>query len=421
MPTNADVLSLQQEKVRAKLPELFETSNFLVAEVERNAEVEQVSTRDYRIPIVVSYGGDYGTFDPDGGDMGLGSGPITKHYVTSYFPIKFGIQLTNLQMYATAKSEQAVKNAFALVMAKAMKQFQAQEDASFHTAGNGVIATATAQTTTSSKTVYTLDTSFSTQLLRRGMPVKVYPNDLSVGPRARTDDGTKTTFRCAIVDPVSGKVTLDDTVASAAATDKIVFDGVSGATPTWKKGMYSFLSTATTGNLMSLDRAANPEIISNWQTANGPLSGLHGMFLLDAIEQRRDDLGNLVAVFHMKQRSAWYKAGMAISEWQRGKADAMIDVVPKRAKEFQFAGIRAVVDKHQDRTRVDVLNLKRWGRAVLKDLDWYQVGDRKIFPLRGTSGGIAAGVLLYLELHSDWYTDDVGCQGFISGLTIPTV
>jgi len=417
MPTNADVVSLQQERVRKALPELFETSNFLYSEIKRRAEVERVSTRDYRLPIIVSYGGDYRTFNLDGGDMGRGSGPITKHYVTTYFPIVFAIELSNLQMYATATSEQAVKNAFALTMAKAMQSLQAQEDASLHCPTPGVIGTATATAAAGGKTIYTLDTAFGTQLIRRQMPVCVYSNDLST---QKTTAAGADTFRVAAVDVVGNTVTLDGVVDNAANDDKLLFAGVSGASPTWKKSIPAFLSTATTGNLLSLSRSDNPEIVSNWIAVNGPLQGIHGMLLLDAIEQRRDDVGELVAVFHMKQRAAWYKAGIAISEWQRGAKDGMIDIVPKRARDFQFAGVRAVVDKHQDRTRIDFLNLKHWGRAVLKDLDWYSVGNTRVFELRGTSGGVAAGILMYLELHSDWHTDDPGAQGFLSGLTIPT-
>ncbi len=414
MPTNADVVSLQQERVRSKLPELLETSSYLYSELQGRAEVETVSTRDYRMPIVVAFGGDYRTFDPDGGDMGLGSGPITRHYVTTYFPIIFAIQLTNLQMYATAKSEQAVKQTYALTMARAMKTLQAMEDASLHSAGNGVIATATAHAHPSSKLQYTLDTAFGTQLLRRNAKVIPYVNALSAAITGWS------TGRIAVLDVVGNTITFDVDNTNAADNDKLLFDGVSGASPSWKKGIPYFLSTSTTGNLMSLDRAANPEIVSNWINVNGPLNGIHGMLLLDAIEQRRDTLGDLVAVFHMKQRAAWYKAGITISEWQRGAKDAMIDIVPKRAKEFTFAGIRAIVDKHQDRTRIDVLDLKRWGRAVLKDLDWYTVGGTKVFPMRGASTGLAAGILMYLELHSDWYTDDPGGQGFLYNLSIPT-
>jgi|GEM_PF-2268907 len=423
MPTNADVLSLQQEKVRKKLPVLFEMSTFLFGEMKKNAEVEKISTRDFRIPVNVSYGGDYRTFDPDGGDMGRGSGPKITHFVSSYFPIIFAIELSNLQMYATATSEQAVKNAYALALAKAMQSLQRDEDCSLHSPGNGVIATATA---TNSTDTYTCDTDFSVQLLRRQMKVKVV--DTAITGYRETNasySGTKIySYRVTAINVPSGTVQLDGAVYSPVATDKLVFDGAADPSSNaiaWKRSIPTWLSTATTGSLQSVDRAVYPEIISNWINAGSQkLQGLHGMLLLDLIEQRNDDVGNLTAVFHPKQRTAWYEALTAISEWSRGKSDQPIDIVPKRSREFMFAGMRAVADKHQNRTRVDFLNFNTFGRAVLKDLDWYQVGSNKVFPLRGTSGGLAAGILMYLEMHSDWYCDNPAANGFIYGLAIPS-
>jgi len=414
MSTNADVVSLQQEKVRPKLPDMFETSDFLIAEIKRSADVEVVSTRDCRLPINLSYGGDYGKFDPDGGDMGRGSGPLTKHFVAGYFSVKLAIELTNLQMYATAKNEQAIKKAFALATAKAIKNFQVQEDAGLHGTANGVIFTATAHSAADSKSTYTGDTAFATQLLRRQQKVKVYSSDLQTD---RTSGGA---VRCEAITPT--QVTLASEISGGATGDVFIFDGVSGTSPVWKKSIPVFINSLTTGNLLSLSRADYPEIRSNWVTANGSLSGVHGMLLLDEIEQRRDEFGSLAAIFHTKQRTAWYKVGMAISEWQRGGNDTPLDVVPKRKKEFSFAGERAITDKHADRTKVYFIDFSRWGRTVMKELDWYTLpgGSQRVFPLYGASGGLAAGILSYLEMHSDWYTDDAGGQGVISGLTIPT-
>lgn len=402
------------EKVRSKLPEMFETNNFLMSEIEKNAEVEKVSTRDYRIPILVSNGGDYRTFSPDGGDMGLGSGPLTKHYVTTYFSTALAVQLSNLQMYATASSEQAVKKAFSLALANAMKEFQANEDASLHVSG-GVIGQATAHAHTGSVTNYTLDTVMGTQFLRRQAPVKLYDTTLGTDLTAAVAVADR---RIATVNHVSNTITLTSDVSGTANTDKILFDGVTGATPTWKKGIPDFLSTAVTGNLMSLSRSDNPEIIANFISVGGPLAALHGMRLLDAIDMRRDEVPDLMVVMHPKQRTNWYNEGIAISEWQRGKSDSMLDIAPKRTREFQYCGLRAVVDKHQQRDRIEFLAKKKWGRAVLKDVDWYTVGDKKIFEMRGASTGVAAGILMYMECHSDWYTDDVGSQGFLYGITI---
>jgi hypothetical protein len=144
------------------------------------------------------------------------------------------------------------------------------------------------------------------------------------------------------------------------------------------------------------------------------------MLLLDQIEQRRNEAFAGSAVFHLKQRTAWYKCGMNISEWQRGKNDAPLDIVPKRARNFQFAGIGAIADKHQSRTKVYLLDFKKWGRAVLRDVHWHKVGSNTIFPLRGATGGIADGILMYLKHLSDIYTYDPGCQGVIYDLAIPS-
>jgi len=410
------------EKVRSKLQELFETSSTASSLIKRGAETEMISTRDYRIPVMIRRGGKYRKFDPDGGDMGRGSGPKAVHMVATYFPTTYAIELTNLQMYATASSEQAVKKAFAYSLTNAMKEFQVYDDLAFHTSGNGVIAYGTAQTVVGGKAVYTLDTAFNTQLLRLGMDVSVYDTTLAT-QKAVHDAATDYVFEVVKVDPANNQVTLDDEVAGVAATDKLVFSGVSGASPVWKNGLYLFNSSVASGSLLSLSKSDYPQIVANEQAAGGSLSGVHGMLLIDAIRQKRDDdyVAGLVGLAHMKQRTAWFKLGITMSEWQRGAKDKMLDVVPDlNEKEFMFAGIRHVIDKHQNRTRIDWFIPKLFGRSILKELDWHTVEGRKLFELRGISGGVAAGMVLYLEQLEDWYNVDPGAAGFISGLSIPT-
>lgn len=415
MPTNADVVSLQMEKVSKKLSEVFETSSWLFSKVSKSADVEKVSTRDFRKPIIVSHGGNYRKYDPDGGDKGRGTGPKAAHFVSTYFPTLYAIELTDLQMMATAESEQAVKKAFALTVGNAMDNFKAMEDATLHTGGDGVFAIAVSQATDTGKTVYTLDTTLGTQLCRRQQKAAVYSNDLgtlrAAGP-----------FSIDKVDRVSNKVTMSATIGSAANDDKLVFEGVSATPPVWKNGIYAFNSTATTGNLLSLSRTDYPEIISNFINANGAsLTGVHAMLLLDQIEQNRNDLGDLTFILHPKQRTAYYKSIQDLSFWMRGKSDSPIDIVPKRVQEFQFAGIQAVTDKHALRNRVDALALKKFGRAELAPLDWYRLPDgTKTFPLYGASGGLGSGILMYLTLHSDYVHSDPGSQGFVYNLEIPT-
>jgi hypothetical protein len=422
MPSNADVVALQMERVRPKLQELFETSSLASADIKKGSESEQISTRDYRLPLVLANGGDYGTFDPDGGDMGRGSGMETAVFISTYFNTKIAFELTNLQMYATASSERAVAKVFARTLASAMKEYQVYDDFSWHTSGNGVFATATATATVSGSTVYTLDTKFATQLCRRKMMCHVYDTTLA------TDRGA---FRILKVDELANKVTLGTaagvaaTVSGAASTDVLVFDGVSGATPAWKHGLYFHNSSAASGTYQNLNRANYPQIVSsNFSAASGSLGAAMGLFLLDQMVQRRDNLGNLRGYAHMKQRTAWHLLGIQISEWQRGKSDGMIDVVPTVGKDgqgdFTFAGIPHKIDKHQDRTRIDWIDVKLFGRAILKELDFYTVEGRKLFEIRGASGGVAASMVFYMTQHEDWYCVDPGALGSITSLAIPT-
>lgn len=421
MPTNADVLSLQMERVRSKLQELFETSNTVSAAIKKGAEAEQISTRDYRIPEILSNGGDYGTFNADGGDMGLGSGMQAVHMISTYFTTKIGFQITNLQMFATATSERAVAKVFARTLSKAIVEYQAYDDYAFHTPGNAVFATATAQATTGGFTVYTLDTAFATQLCRLNMPVQVYDTTLATN---RTSAVTPSARITAINIPLNS-ITLSVTVAGAAATDKILFDGVTGAAPPWKHGHYYFASSATSGSILSLNKATYPQLASSSVAVNGGLSAAHGLALIDQMTQKRDNVGNLKGIAHMKQRTAWYLLGLQISEWKRGKSDEMIDLVPSTGKNatgtFTFCGIEHTIDKHADRTRIDWLDFKTYGRAVLVELDYHTVEGRKLFELRGASGGVAAATLFYLRQLEDWYNIDPGALGYLSGLTIPSV
>jgi hypothetical protein len=421
MPSNADVVSLQMEKVRKKLSELFETSNVASNLVQRGAETEQISTRDYRIPFIYQRGGKYRTFNPDGGDMGRGSGPKATHMVATYFPVVYAIELTNLEMYATATSEKAVKKAFAYALTNAMKEFQVYTDYSFHTAGDGIFARPTSHSVVSSKSVYTLDTAFATQLCRRGMGCTVYQNNLSAARVGATDSLAPRTIEK--VDIGQNQITLDQEVASAGNDDFILFEGVSGATPAWKNGLYKFNNSSTSGSLLSVVKADYPEIVAQEQPANGALNGVFGMLLLDELRQKRDDevISGIIGLAHSKQRTAWYKAGMTISEWQRGSKDKMIDLVPDMSeRNFMYAGVKHTIDKHQNRTRIDWFNPKIFGRAILKELDWHTVEGRKLFELRGASGGVAAGMVFYLEQLEDWYSTDPGAGGYISGLTLPT-
>src|SRR5713101_3137179 len=108
---NANVIALQFEKVRDKVPLLYERNDNLLTMIQHR------------------------------GDLGRGSG--TAYDVAQVSPIcfRFAIEITKLVEYATTGRERAIENAAKREVANGMKQFRAFLDKLMQTAGNGVLGT----------------------------------------------------------------------------------------------------------------------------------------------------------------------------------------------------------------------------------------------------------------------------------------
>src|SRR5882724_2789096 len=137
--SNSQTIALQLEKVRDKVPLLYERDDVLLSMIQQRGDVEKVSSRAMRLPLQVNPGGKAGSYNADGGDMGRGSG--TAYDVATVSPIffRFAIEITKLVEYATNGRERAVENAAKPEVVNGMKQFRAFLDKLMQTAGNGVL------------------------------------------------------------------------------------------------------------------------------------------------------------------------------------------------------------------------------------------------------------------------------------------
>lgn len=435
--TNSDVVAGQFEKVRPKLQEWFETTTLVSGLIKKAAESHRVSAFSsdglggsgatlsaFRVPIMRYVGGDYGTFSYDEGDLGGGSSMKVDFMTMGYFPTEYAVEISSLAKEATATSEQAVVDVFKYHLKKSIKEMQSYEDTGFHQDGTGVIATANGTGSPgTTNAVYNLEANFGPQRLRYNQPVDVFTTGLN------TKQNSTQTLRVNKYDLVAKTVTLSGTQDAAANTDKIAFRGMSAtvAVGSWKNGIYTFNSSATSGTTLGLNRATVVEIVTpNVAAGTTALVPAHGLLLNDQIIQRRDQeaMAGMVGIAHQAQRAAVYFTGIAISEWHRASSDKMIDIVPSdisQATTFQWTGIKHHVSKKQDRSRIDWILPKNWGRAMLHDLKFHEVEGRRIFELRSaTTGFVKAGMLMYLIDTSNFYNVDPGCAGFVSGLTLPS-
>lgn len=72
-----------------------------------------------------------------------------------------------------------------------------------------------------------------------------------------------------------------------------------------------------------------------------------------------------------------------------------------------------------DQTRVDFLDLSHWGRAVIKDIDYFEVGDQTVFPIYGTSGGLSSAFIFYFDTGFQVFSDSPRSGAYIDGLARP--
>jgi hypothetical protein len=218
---NANVVALQLEKVRDKVPLLYERDDILLTMIQQRGDVEKISSRNMRLPLQVNPGGKAGSYNADGGDLGRGSG--TAYDVAQVSPIffRFAIEITKLVEYATNGRERAVENATKREVANGMKQFRAFLDKLMQTAGNGVLGTVGSF----ASTTWTMSTPPGAALVYVGQTIQVYD------PTLTTNRGTANVMAADPISPTQ-TITVDVNPAGLTAGDVIVHDGL------WAPALY---------------------------------------------------------------------------------------------------------------------------------------------------------------------------------------
>src|SRR5438552_10688473 len=399
---NANVVALQLEKVRDKVPLLYERDDILLTMIQQRGDVEKVSSRNMRLPLQVNPGGKAGSYNADGGDLGRGSG--TAYDVASVSPIffRFAIEITKLVEYATNGRDRAVEHAAKREVANGMKQFRSFLDTLMQTAG----------------TTWTMTTPPGAALVYVGQTLQVYDSTLT------TNRGT-----CNVVaaDPISPTqtITVDVNPGGITAGDVIVHDGLSGAQPVSLFGIKYHQNNATTGTWLNLNRATYPVQLAT-PRVNAGNAALTPSNVRLAINKVRKALGinhlsKLIAYMAVEQEHAWENLGITVSQIIKeggGGGGNDLDLLFSGRKTMSGIPIKSSVNA--DQTRVDFLDLSHWGRAVLKDIDFYEVNGNTVFPIYGASGGLAASYIFYFDTAFQVWDDSPRTGAFIDTLARPS-
>lgn len=413
---NAQVVALQLEKVRDKLPLLYEREDVLISIIKKRGEVETVSSRNMRIPLQLIPGGKSGGVSMDGGDLGVGTG--TTYDVAQVTPIFFktAIQYTKLVEYATNASTKAIENATKLEVKNAMAQHLAFLDTLTQTNGNGVI-----------DTISSVAGAVLTMTVPYGGALAILGNDYNIlSSNLGTQRGSGV-VTVSSTDPITAKtVTLTSAApGGTTGTDVLVDSNVTPSQTVSLFGLKYHQNNATTGTWLNLNRATYPQQLQT-SRVNGNSSPLTPGMVRLAISKVRKSLGvnawqesKPIAYMATEQEAAWENLGTIISQviLNQVSGSGQPDALPGAPK--NMGGVPIKVSIHADQTRIDFLSLAHWGRAVMQETDYYKVGTQTLFPTYGASGGIAASINFYLVTGQQLFVDNPRSGAFIDSLATP--
>lgn len=418
--TESMVLANELERVRPKVPTLFDRDDVFFSTIEKR-DVEKVSSRSMRVPLELRPGGRFGHFDPDGGDMGLGSGPTFDKALVDTVHLKHAVQWTKKSEWATDDTRKAVVNTFRYLLAKAMSEFRRNVDSLCMSDGTGVLATVTTSTPAAGKdTVVATTDGFGVRLLRYDHMYSIYNAAMStrrpfaglgsVGGEAPID----------LYDLQNKTVRFNGTAAGTIPTDVIVVSGLTATPPVSIQGIKYHHSNASTGFWLGFDRSTTPEIRANRVNAGGALALPFARLALNKIGDRVgiENLPKVTAWMHPCQKQAYEELGMLVSVIQKQPKDEALDLY--FGDNMQMAGAPIKTSYSWDRTRIDFVVADVWGRAEMHPAGFYEVDGRKIFEIRGSSGGIATSQVFYITASFQPFVSNPAVCSFIDNLSVPS-
>jgi hypothetical protein len=422
--TEAQVLANELEAVDKRVPALFDRDATFFADVEKRP-VEKVSNRDMRVPLELRPGGRFGHFDPDGGDMGRGDGPSFDKALVPTVHLKHAIEWTKKAEWATDDGRKAVVNTLKHLIAKAMPEFRRNVDSLCMTGGDGVLGTVgtfTANFGGSGKDrLFLTSDGFGARLLRYGQFINIYSSTLAARRVITTLGTVNGEGPIDYIDLPNKTVQINAATAALANGDKIVVSGLTATPPVSLLGVPYHHNDASTGSWLSLDRVTIPEIRAN--RVNASSASLALPFPRLALNKIADRVGidfdtKVTAWLHVCQKQAYEELGQLVSVIQKSPRQEGLDLYFN--DNMQLAGAPTKPSMSWDKTRIDFIMKSVWGRAEMHPAGMYTVDGRKIFEVRGSSGGIATAQLFYITASFNLFVNNPAACAYISNLAVPS-
>jgi len=409
----SQVAGLELERVIPKIRVLFERDDKFYSNIKKR-DVEKISNRQMRVPLELRPGGSFQYFNADGGDLGRGGGPtFDKAVLTSVF-VSENIEYTKLTEWSTDDERKAVTNGVRRLTATALDELRRQLDAQMMQSGDGVIGVISAVSTAGGVDTYTLGTDgFGARLVRFGQTVQVFDTTLAT----LRGSGVITKW-----DVENKSIDVTPAIAASAATDKLVTNGI--ATPTSLPALYGVPyhhSNASTGTWLGFSRSSTPEIRAN------RVNGLNTALTLPLPRLAMNKIGNRVGIDNTFKPTAWLHPCQKQAYEEIGQ---LVSIIHKQPKEeslnmyfgdgMQMAGASLRDSFNWDKTRIDFIVDEVWGRGEILPIGFYTTDGRRIFEIRGPSGGVATAEIFYMVVGMQTFVTNPAACAYIDALAVPS-
>lgn len=410
--TESQVVATELEKVQTKVRVLFERDPGFAGSIQKK-DVEKVSARQMRVPLEINPGGNFTYFNPDGGDLGRGSGPIWEKAVLTPVYMSLGIEYTKLTQWATDSDRKAVQNAVRRLTATATTEYIRQFNSQIQGNGTGQIGTIGTVTAGAGFDTYLCNTDgYGVRLMRDQQNIQVFDSTLAT----LRGSGQITQW-----DVVNMTVRVEPNIAGAAATDVIVTAGISS--PASLPGLYGVQyndSSASTGDWLGFNRANTPQIRASRVNAGGAALSLPLPRL--AINQIGNRVGldneyKPVAWMHPCQKQAYEELGQLVQMIFKEPVDQKLNMY---FDGMQMAGAPVKIDYNWNMKRIDFIAPGVWGWAETLPIGFYTTDGRKTFEIRSSSGGVSAADIFYMTSGRQSYVNNPAAVAYIDNLMIPT-
>lgn len=411
----SQVAGLELERVVKKIRVLFERDDKFYANIKKR-DVEKISNRQMRVPLELRPGGNFQYFNADGGDLGRGGGPTFDRATLTAVFCSENIEYTKLTEWSTDDERKAVTNGVRRLTASAFDELRRQLDAQMMQVGTGVIGTISVVATAAGVDTYTLNAAadgFGARLMRYGQRVQVF--DTTLATLRGSGDITKWDVENKIID-------VTPAIAGAIATDVIVTNGISN--PASLPALYGVPyhhSNASTGTWLGFSRSATPEIRAN------RVNGLNAALSLPLPRLAMNKIGNRVGLDNTFKPKAWLHPCQKQAYEEIGQ---LVSVIHKMAKEenlnmyfgdgMQMAGASLSDSYNWDKRRIDFIVDEVWGRGEILPIGFYTTDGRKIFEIRGPSGGVATADIFYMVVGMQTFVSNPAACAYIDNLAVPT-